>query len=125
MKKTLLVAAAAIMMLAGCSSGQKEKLPEEPWNYETGRVIAIEESRVLVVESADITDIEITADKSAVDELLKVTKPDAIWLTVTDMAETSDIVVGDEVRVELEGEVKNSYPAEGNASQIMKVTVPA
>lgn len=131
---------AGALLLTGCSdeagidngtNGQSEQQEEqvsegpeqqpEAWDYKQGRVVAIETPKLLVVQSSDVTDLELAPTKEALDELLNVVKPDAVWVTVTDEKLLEGIEVGDEVSVEIQGELSDTYPAEGAASDVREV----
>jgi len=109
---------AAVISLAGCVTDSNKKAA---WNYETGRVIAIEDERLLVVQSKTVTELELRPELKTVGEILDVLHPEAIWLTVTDRTDIAGIEVGDEVRVEIVGEVAESYPAQASAGKVEKV----
>jgi hypothetical protein len=93
----------------------------EEWDYKQGRVVAIDVPKLLVVQSADITDLELAPTKEALEELLDVVKPEAVWVTVSDESLLEGIEVGDEVNVEIAGELTNTYPAEGTATDVREV----
>jgi len=107
---------AAMVMLVGCGTDKK---PEAAWDYQSGRVIAIQNDQLLVVQSKDVSEIELKPE--SVDEILSVLRPQAIWLTVTDETDITGIEVGDDVLVEIKGEVAESYPAQAEAGKIEKV----
>lgn len=109
---------AAVVILAGCGAGEK---PEAAWDYQSGRVIAIQNDQLLVVQSKDVSEIELKPELESVDEILTVLRPQAIWLTVTDETDITGIEVGDDVLVEIKGEVAESYPAQAKAGKIEKV----
>ncbi|MFF2890659.1 DUF3221 domain-containing protein [Paenibacillus sp. NPDC057967] len=113
-----LVLLAAVVTLVGCGSDKKQ---EAAWDYQAGRVIAIQDDQLLVVQSKDVTEIELKPELESVDEILTVLRPQAIWLTVTDETDMVGVEVGDDVRVEIEGAVAESYPAQATASKIEKV----
>lgn len=94
---------------------------EEAWDYKQGRVVAIETPKLLVVQSSDITDLELAPTKEALEELLDVVRPEAVWVTVTDESLLEGIEVGDEVNVEIQGELSDTYPAEGRASDVREI----
>lgn len=93
----------------------------EAWDYKQGRVVAIDAPKLLVVQSSDITDVETAPTKEAIEELLQVVKPDAVWVTVSDDTLLEGIEVGDEVNIEIAGELTDTYPAEGTASDVREV----
>jgi len=109
---------AAVVILSGCGAGEK---PEAAWDYKSGRVIAIQNNQLLVVQSKDVAEIELKPELKSVDEILAVLRPQAIWLTVTDETDITGVEVGDDVFVEIEGEVAESYPAQAKAGKIKKV----
>jgi hypothetical protein len=132
---------AGALLLTGCSddpgmdngtNGQPDQQQEEQvspspdqeteaWDYKQGRVVAIETPKLLVVQSSDIIDLQLAPTKEALEELLDVVQPDAVWVTVTDEKLLEGIEVGDEVSVEIQGELSDTYPAEGNASDVREV----
>lgn len=130
---------AGALLLTGCSddgvmdngtNGQPEQQEEqaspspdqqEAWDYKQGRVVAIETPKLLVVQSSDITDLELAPTKEAIEELLDVVQPEAVWVTVTDEKLLEGIEVGDEVSVEIQGELSDTYPAEGDASDVREI----
>ncbi|MEK3883856.1 DUF3221 domain-containing protein [Paenibacillus sp. PL2-23] len=113
--RNAVIAIVGVSMLVGCSADEQAA---EGWDYETGRVIAVNDDRVLVAESADVTDVDWTDGEQTADELLTALNPDAIWLTVTDPSDLEGLKTGDEVQVVLDGEVEESYPAEAKAEKI-------
>lgn len=114
----VLIMLATAASLTGCVTNSEKKAA---WNYESGRVIATEDARLLVVQSKDVTELELRPELETVDEILSVLRPQAIWLTVTDKTEITGVEVGDEVRIKIEGEVSESYPAQALASKVEKV----
>ncbi|RJE83015.1 DUF3221 domain-containing protein [Paenibacillus sp. 1011MAR3C5] len=117
-KTVLTLVLLAAVALAGCGSDSKEKAA---WDYQSGRVIAIQNDQLLVVQSKDVTELELKPELESVDEILTVLRPQAIWLTVTDETDMAGVEVGDDVRVEIEGGVAESYPAQATARKIEKV----
>ncbi|MCR2807260.1 YobA family protein [Paenibacillus soyae] len=113
--RNAVIAIVGVSMLVGCSTDEQVA---EGWDYKTGRVIAVNEDRVLVAESADVTDVDWESGEQTVDELLQAMNPDAIWLTAMEPSDLDGLKAGDEVQVVLDGEVKESYPAEAKAEKI-------
>lgn len=128
---------AGALFLTGCSDEagvgnvQDQQQQEQPatetdpaneeWDYKQGRVVAIDVPKLLVVQSTDIADLELAPTKEALEELLDIVKPDAVWVTVSDESLLEGIEVGDEVNVEIAGELTNTYPAEGTATDVREV----
>ncbi|MHA6482712.1 DUF3221 domain-containing protein [Paenibacillus sp. strain BS8-2] len=128
---------AGALFLTGCSdeaaidngtNGQQEEQvspspdeQSEAWDYKQGRVVAIDTPKLLVVQSSDVKDLELAPTKEAIEELLDVVRPEAVWVSVMDEKLLDGIEVGDEVSVEIQGELSDTYPAEGEASDVREV----
>ncbi|MGC6584252.1 DUF3221 domain-containing protein [Paenibacillus sp. Dod16] len=113
MKKwSLLVVPCLFLFIVGCS-GNESTNPEK-WDRSSGYVIAKEAQKILTVRN-----IPETGDFS-VSELLEQNKPDAIWITVKNPEVYDTISIGDNVELGIEGAIKNSYPAQANATVKIK-----
>ncbi|MBH5318879.1 DUF3221 domain-containing protein [Paenibacillus sp. GSMTC-2017] len=110
------------LLLVGCSSnGPKETTNETTngtWDYREGNVLAKQSTKLLVVDSTDVTEIELKPELETVEQILKVVQPEAVWVTPINESELEAVEVGDEVSLEITGDISDSYPAEASAKRI-------
>ncbi|GKU78120.1 DUF3221 domain-containing protein [Paenibacillus sp. L3-i20] len=117
MKRELVIVIMTVL-LVGCSANQPKENTEQTWDYREGNVIAKESTKLLVVDSTDVTELELKPELKTVEEILSVVKPEAVWVTAINESELEAIEVGDEVSLDIEGDVSESYPAEASAKRI-------
>lgn len=113
MKKwSLLVVPCLLLFIVGCS-GNESTNPEK-WDRSNGYVIAKEDQKILIVRHIS------EPSNISVSELLEQNKPDAIWVTLKNPEVYDTIAIGDNVELSIEGVIKNSYPAQANATVKVK-----
>ncbi|MFI2856221.1 DUF3221 domain-containing protein [Paenibacillus sp. JSM ZJ436] len=111
---SLLVLPCLFLFIVSCSGN--ESINPEKWDRSSGYVIAKEDQKILVVRHKP----ELETGNMSVSELLKQNQPDAIWITLKNPEVYDTIAIGDNVELGIEGVIKNSYPAQANATVKVK-----
>jgi len=112
----LFVVPCLFLFNVGCSGN--ESINPEKWDRSSGYVIAKEDQKILIVRHKPEPEPE--TGNMSVSELLKQNQPDAIWITLKNPEVYDTITIDDNVVLGIEGVIKNSYPAQANATVKVK-----
>lgn len=112
MKKAFVMLIFILFLVAGCSSNN-DIGSNEHWDREEGYIVAKENGRILIVPN------KVENFKITLDEILKASKPYAIWLAV-DKSEYDAVEVYDHVRIEINGGIDQSYPEQASGDVVKK-----
>jgi len=86
----------------------------DQWDHKTGFIIKKENKKVLVVKYISKEDLQ----SKTTDEILLISKPNAIWLTVSNEDSYASLKKGDKVNFIIQGSTSDMYPGEASATNI-------
>ncbi|WP_054023955.1 DUF3221 domain-containing protein [Bacillus sp. FJAT-28004] len=116
--KNLFFLVIMLTFFSGCSvNSVNEDDSKKNWDYKEGFVVSKEDSKILVVQNSNITELK----QKSIEEILDIVQPNAIWVTAEKEADLDVIEVGDQVSIKIDGGVDQSYPAQTSARKITKI----
>ncbi|MGG4143051.1 DUF3221 domain-containing protein [Paenibacillus algorifonticola] len=104
------------MVISGCTKS---------WDYRTGYIIDKKDQKVLVVRNITDQDVKNLNDQelkvNSIQEILKKSSPDAMWLTVQNEEQYNPLNITDKVDIVINGSLGDSYPMQAEAKEITKI----